>query len=123
MSIRLKILVIDDEENMRHMFSVMLHKYGYSAECAENGVSALQLLSKRTYDFIICDIRMPGMDGLSFLRQAVASGVTSPIIMMSAYGAKEIADRCMQEGAVDFICKPFNHHELINRLLNRYGAE
>ncbi|SKA25363.1 Response regulator receiver domain-containing protein [Trichlorobacter thiogenes] len=123
MSTRLKILIIDDEENMRHMLSVMLHKYGYSAELAEDGGAALKLLSEHSYNFIICDIIMPGMDGLSFLRQAVVSGVTTPIIMMAAYGTKEIADRCMKEGAVDFICKPFKHHDLINKLLKISGAE
>lgn len=116
MGTRPQILIIDDEENMRHMLSVMLRKCGYLTELAEDGEAALKLLSERSYDFIMCDINMPGIDGFSFLRQAVISGVTSPMIMMAAYATEEVVNKCMKEGAADFICKPFKLNELLNKL-------
>lgn len=107
------ILIIDDEENLRHMLSVMLRKQGYHADTAAGGEEALAKLSGHAYDYILCDIRMPEMDGREFLRQAVSSGVTAPIVMMTAYGAVDTAVACMQEGAYDFISKPFKRDEIV----------
>ena len=107
------ILVIDDEENLRHMLTAMLRKHGFSVDGASSGREALQRLAAQVYDFILCDIRMPEMDGHAFLQQAVARGVTAPIIMMTAYGGVDTAVACMQEGAYDFISKPFKQDEII----------
>jgi two-component system response regulator AtoC len=63
--IRSQILIIDDEENLRHMLSAMLARQGYQADTAENGIEGLQRLREKVYDFILCDIRMPEMDGRS----------------------------------------------------------
>jgi len=68
------------------MLSVMLRKQGYHADTAAGVEEALAKLSGHAYDYILCDIRMPEMDGREFLRQAVSSGVTAPIVMMTAYG-------------------------------------
>ena len=107
------ILVIDDEENLRHMLTAMLRKHGFSVDGASSGREALQRLAAQVYDFILCDIRMPEMDGHAFLQQAVARGVTAPIIMMTAYGGVDTAVACMQEGAYDFISKPFKQDEIV----------
>ncbi len=107
------ILIIDDEENLRHMLSVMLGKQGYLTDSAVGGSDALAKLSSNVYDYILCDIRMPDMDGREFLRKAVASGVAAPIIMMTAYGSIDTAVACMQDGAYDFISKPFKQNEIV----------
>ncbi len=107
------ILIIDDEENLRHMLSVMLQKNGYQTDQAANGEDGLALLEQHSYNYILCDIRMPVMDGREFLRHAVQNGINSPIIMMTAYGNVETAVTCMQEGAYDFISKPFKQDEII----------
>ena len=107
------ILIVDDEENLRHMLSVMLDKQGYQVSCAANGEQALARLATDSYDYILCDIRMPEMDGRQFLQQAVGRGITTPIIMMTAYGAVDTAVACMQDGAYDFISKPFKQDEII----------
>jgi len=107
------ILVIDDEENLRHMLTAMLRKQGFAVDVAASGREALQRLAAQVYDFILCDIRMPEMDGHAFLQQAVARGVTAPIIMMTAYGGVDTAVACMQEGAYDFISKPFKQDEIV----------
>ena len=107
------LLIIDDEENLRHMLSVMLRKQGYVTASAADGREALEKLAGQVFDYILCDIRMPGMDGRQFLQQAIARGITTPIIMMTAYGSIDTAVACMQDGAYDFISKPFKQDEII----------
>jgi len=107
------ILVIDDEENLRHMLSVMLSRQGYQADSAANGAEALQSIRSKVYDFILCDLRMPEMDGKQFLTSALEAQVTAPIIMMSAYGSVDAAVECMKMGAYDFISKPFKKDEIV----------
>jgi two-component system response regulator AtoC len=108
-----QILVIDDEENMRHMLSLMLARQGYLVHKAANGIDGLRCLVDNVYDYILCDIRMPEMDGKAFLEQALETRVTAPIIMMSAYGSVETAIECMKLGAYDFISKPFKKDEIV----------
>lgn len=107
------ILVIDDEENLRHMLSVMLARQGYRVDVAADGKSGLSCLLNNVYDFILCDIRMPEMDGKTFLTHALEEHVSAPIIMMSAYGSVETAVECMKLGAYDFISKPFKKDEIV----------
>ncbi len=113
MSAAKHILIIDDEENLRHMLSVMLTRQGYSVDSSPDGLEALDLVRRKVFDFILCDIRMPEMDGKTFLVEALKEGVTSPIIMMSAYGTVDTAVECMKKGAYDFISKPFKRDEIV----------
>lgn len=113
MAVPQHILVIDDEENLRHMLSVMLARQGYQVASAANGVEALEIVRSTVFDYILCDIRMPEMDGKTFLARALAERVTSPIIMMSAYGTVDTAVDCMKRGAYDFISKPFKRDEIV----------
>ena len=108
-----KILVVDDEENLRHMLRVMLSKLGYQADTAADGAEALEMLRTGDHGFIICDIKMPAMDGMAFLKSCVAQGVQGTIIMMSAYGSVDDAIACMKLGAYDYISKPFNSEEIL----------
>ena len=107
------ILVIDDEENLRHMLSLMLARQGYQAQTASDGAEGLRLMREQVYDFILCDIRMPEMDGKTFLAKALEDHINSPIIMMSAYGTVDTAVECMKMGAYDFISKPFKKDEIV----------
>ncbi len=107
------ILIIDDEENLRFMLSVMLRKQGYIADVAGDGEAALLMLTTKTYNYVLCDIQMPKMDGRTFLREAIARGISAPIIMMTAYGTVDTAVACMQDGAYDFISKPFKRDEIV----------
>ncbi len=107
------ILVIDDEENMRHMLSALLTREGYRVDTAENGRAAMSLVTQNAYDFILCDIKMPKMDGMAFLEQAAAALQDTPVIMMSAYGTIDSAVEAMKHGAYDYIPKPFKADEVI----------
>ncbi|BCG47861.1 Type IV fimbriae expression regulatory protein PilR [Citrifermentans bremense] len=107
-----KILVVDDEENLRHMLQVMLKKQGYLVEQAVDGQQALEKAQQGSYDFIICDIRMPVLDGRAFLAACGDAGISTTVIMMSAYGTLDDAIGCMKLGAYDYISKPFNSDEI-----------
>ena len=108
-----RILIIDDEENFRHMLSVILIKEGYEVETASNGEEGLQRMAVFPFDQILCDIRMPRMDGSDFLREIQKTGTEATIIMMSAYGTVDIAIEAMKLGAYDYISKPFKPDEII----------
>jgi len=108
-----KILLIDDEENFRHMLSVILKKRGYDVETANNGIDGLKKVDTGSYDTVLCDIRMPEMDGLEFLKEAQKAGCESTIIMMSAYGTLDTAIEAMKLGAYDYISKPFKPDEIV----------
>ncbi len=108
-----RILIIDDEENFRHMLSVILKKENYDVETASNGEEGLKKITLSPFDQILCDIRMPHMDGMEFLREAQKMGVDATIIMMSAYGTIDTAIEAMKLGAYDYISKPFKPDEII----------
>ena len=107
-----KILVIDDEENMRHMLKTMLARYGYEVALAENGAKGLTEIAQNTFDFILCDVKMPKMDGMAFLKKGRDFLHSSTVIMMSAYGSIDMALSAMKLGAYDFISKPFKTEEI-----------
>ena len=107
------VLIIDDEMNMRHMLQVMLNKEGYSAEAVPNGIEGLSKMDERSFDFILCDLRMPRMDGMTFLEKARAKYPEKTFIMMSAYGTLDTALEAMKTGAYDYISKPFKTDEVL----------
>ncbi|MDR3088318.1 MAG: sigma-54 dependent transcriptional regulator [Desulfobulbaceae bacterium] len=107
------ILLVDDEANMRHMLRALLSRRGYQVEEAASGEAALTLVAERVFDAILCDVKMPGVGGLEFLRRAKEQLAATTVIMMSAYGNIELAVEAMREGAYDFIAKPFQPDEII----------
>lgn len=109
----MNILLIDDEESMRHMLSVLLKKAGYEAKSVESAEAGLKVMEKEDFDFILCDIKMPGVGGMGFLEALKKKGLDQTVIMMSAYGTIENAIECMKLGAYDFISKPFKTDEII----------
>jgi len=107
-----RLLVIDDEENMRHMLSKVLGKTGYIVEAASNGHEGLKMIQNTDFDFILCDIKMPHMSGMDFLKAAHDKIRTTTVIMMSAYGTIDTAIEAMKLGAYDYISKPFKTDEV-----------
>lgn len=108
-----RLLIIDDEENMRHMLSAVTSQAGYKVSLAENGAQALAILQKSHFPFILCDLKMPKMDGLKFLK-AIEDHTPRPfIIMMSAYATIDDAVDAMKAGAYDFVTKPFKTAEIL----------
>ena len=113
-----ELLVIDDEQNMRHMLNSLLTKTGFHVTTAANGEEALEMVSGTHFDYILCDIKMPKMNGLQFLDQAARWIGDSTVIMMSAYGSVDTALEAMKKGAYDYISKPFKSDE-VNLVLKK----
>ena len=107
-----RLLIIDDEENMRHMLSALLKKSGYIVDTASDGYEGLQMVSQTEYNFVLCDIKMPNMDGMEFLKSAGDTIKATTVIMMSAYGTIDTAVKAMKLGAYDYISKPFKTDEV-----------
>lgn len=108
-----RVLIIDDEENMRHMMTALLTESGFIVEAVSDGMEALQKIEAASYNFIFCDIRMPNMDGMAFLKHAADKLENTNVIMMSAYGSIESAVEAMKLGAYDYISKPFKTDEIL----------
>jgi two-component system response regulator AtoC len=108
-----QLLIIDDEENMCHMLATVLGKAGYDVVSAPDGRRALEIVNSRSFDVILCDIRMPEMNGMDFLKAAAASLNGATVIMMSAYGSVDTAIEAMKLGAYDYISKPFKTDEVL----------
>src|SRR4030042_7007280 len=108
-----RVLVIDDEENLRHYLQLVVGEAGYQVETASDGAEALERMQQHTWDIVLCDIRMPRMDGMAFLKEVKARGLEGTIIMMSAYGTVDTAVEAMKIGAYDYVSKPFNADEII----------
>ena len=107
-----RLLVIDDEANMRHMLSTVLKKADYIVDSASDGAEGLQMIEQGRYDFILCDIKMPTMGGMEFLEAARDKLNGTTVIMMSAYGSIDTAIGAMKLGAYDYISKPFKTDEV-----------
>ena len=106
------ILIVDDELSMREFLELMLKKEGYQVTCAENGRTANKQIEKNFYDLILCDIRLGDISGLDVLRKAKAANPVTIVIMISAYATAENAVEAMNDGAYDYLPKPFDNKEL-----------
>lgn len=111
-----RVLIVDDEGGMRHMLSVLLEREGYQIDTAQNGREGLEKIKNSDYDLVLCDIRMPEMDGLSFLESTKNIRKELPVIMMSAFGNVDTAIEAMKKGAYDYVSKPFKADEILLRL-------
>ena len=108
-----RILIIDDEKSIRHTLKEILEFEGYTVDQAEDGPTGLDLLIQQKYDVVLCDIKMPRMDGLEVLSRAQGIAPDAAFIMVSAHGNIETAVEATKKGAYDFVTKPPD----LNRLL------
>ncbi len=112
----MKVLIVDDEDNLRTVLSKYLATEGMDCDGAENGLSAQRMLSETAYDICVVDLRMPGMDGLALIKWMRLNGYVLPAIMISAHGEISDAVEALKEGAQDYLVKPFDPEELIIRI-------
>ena len=101
------ILVVDDQRNIRLMLETGLAVNGFRVNCARNGAEALAAVRSQPFDGVISDIYMPDVDGLQLVKELRLGWPSLPIILMTAQGSLELAVRAVEEGATDFIAKPF----------------
>jgi two-component system response regulator AtoC len=108
-----RILVVDDEENIRLVLRTLLKKHGFEVEVADSGEAALALLEAFDPDVILTDVRMPRMGGLDLLATLKAKQHPATVIVMSAYGNVDLAIEAMKAGAYDYVSKPFKPDEIV----------
>jgi len=108
-----KVLVVDDEPGLRQSLGLLLTDAGYAVTAEQNGRRALDRAIAEAFDLVLCDVRMPEMDGLTFLRQYRQRGGSALVIVMSAYGGEDAAIAAMKEGAYDYLPKPFRPDEVV----------
>lgn len=109
-----RILVVDDESNMRLGLAEVLERDGYSVTAVDNAARALTALAEETYALVISDMRMPGMTGAELLETVQARFPGLPMVLMTAYGTVEDAVRAMKGGAREFLTKPFSPQDLLH---------
>ncbi|HUM65961.1 MAG TPA: response regulator, partial [Chitinophagaceae bacterium] len=100
------ILIIDDEKAIRKTLSEILSFEGYKIDEAADGEEGLKRFKDKPYDVVLCDIKMPKLDGIEFLQKAGETSPDVPIIMISGHGNIETAVEAVKKGAYDFISKP-----------------
>ncbi len=114
----MKILIIEDEKISRITLNDMLQKEGYQVQTAQTGPEGLKRFEQGTFDLVIADLRLPGMDGLELLRRIKEKKADTTIILMTAYGTVESAVKALKLGAYDYLTKPFSPDHLLNILRN-----
>ncbi|MBI3014137.1 MAG: sigma-54-dependent Fis family transcriptional regulator [Candidatus Tectomicrobia bacterium] len=110
--VREKILIIDDEEGIRQLFVRLLHGAKYEVHPFERGAPALESMQRETYDLVITDLRMPGMDGMEVLERVRQERPELPVIVLTGHGTVESAVEAMKRGAYDYITKPVQPEEI-----------
>ncbi|ROZ89268.1 response regulator transcription factor [Gordonia sp. OPL2] len=121
-----KVLVVDDEENIRELLSVSLKFQGYEVATAENGPSAIDRCRTFKPDVLVLDVMMPGMDGFGLLRRLRADGIAAPALFLSARDSVEDKINGLTIGGDDYVTKPFSLEEVVARLqvlLRRSGFD
>lgn len=107
-----QILIVDDDEVTRNLLKEVLQKEGYSIQLAESGERAVQLIQQYSFPIVISDIRMAELDGMAVLRAVKQSSSQSSVILMTGFGSMEGAIQAIQEGAFDYVSKPFQMSDL-----------
>src|SRR5216683_5472982 len=110
------ILVVDDDRFANALVHFVLSKEGYEVETTDNPRGALQMIQRREPDLLLLDVTMPYLDGFQFSEKLRSEGYETPLIFMTAQDALESRLHGFHIGADDYICKPYNHQELVARV-------
>ncbi len=113
-----RILLVDDDRSMREILELILKKEGYQVVCADNGKTALSKIEKEKYDLLLCDIRLGDMTGLEVLKASKKKNPHATVVMISAFASTETAVEAMNQGAFDYVPKPFDNDELLQAIAN-----
>ncbi|WP_394834019.1 sigma-54 dependent transcriptional regulator [Pendulispora rubella] len=109
---RKQVLIVDDEPNLRKILSAQLSRDGYDVLTAEDGEEGLQLLREHHIDLVVTDLKMPKVDGMTLLREAIREDPDLPIVMITAHGTVDTAVEALKLGAFDYLTKPFDKDEV-----------
>ena len=119
-----KVLIADDEHNIRHILDFSLHAEGFDVIAVDNGEDAFSLAVSELPDLVILDVMMPGQGGIETCRQIKDDQRTAaiPVILLTARGSREDRDKGSQAGADEYITKPFSPAKVINVVQNFLGV-
>ena len=106
------ILVVDDDPQMRSALKEAIRRIGHGADVCENGLEAIGRIARTSYALVVTDMKMPGMDGLTLLREIRRRSASQPVLVITGYGTVENAVETMREGATDYLLKPFSFDAL-----------
>ena len=107
------ILVVDDEEKIRHLLSIILERSGYRVAQASDGMEAFEMVKSSPFDMVITDIKMPRMDGTELLYKINDEDLSCPVVFITAFATVESAVDTMRHGAADYIVKPFDEDNIL----------
>ena len=107
-----KILVVDDEQSLREVLSIMLNRTGYAVTSVAGGEEAVELLSREIFDLVITDLRMPDVDGMEVLKAAKSASPETVVLVITAFATADSAVEAMKQGAFDYLTKPFQVDEV-----------
>ncbi len=107
-----QVLIVDDEPNLRKILSAQLSRDGYDVLTAEDGEQGLQILREHHIDLVVTDLKMPKVDGMTLLREALREDPELPIVMITAHGTVDTAVEALKIGAFDYLTKPFDKDEV-----------
>jgi DNA-binding NtrC family response regulator len=116
------VLVVDDEESMRHYLKKTLAREGYEVLVARDGPEALEIAQRRPPDLAMVDVRMPGMDGVALMRSLRASMPRLPVVLMTGFATVQHALAAMKQGATDYVTKPFRVDAVCATVAKALGA-
>ncbi len=117
-----RILIVDDDQGLRDFLEIFFAKEGFSVFCAGDGEEALRLLKDQPVDLVLADIKMPRLDGISFLKALRQQGLELPVIMITAFASLDSAVEAKRQGAFDYVSKPFkldDLRKLVQKALSR----
>ena len=117
-----RVLVVEDNEVNQRVCTRMLEKLGHMARVVSDGPAALALFESETFDLVLMDVQMPGMDGLEVTRRLRAVGNQVPIVVLTAHATDGYREHCLEQGANDYLGKPLRLPQL-KRLLNSRSWE
>jgi DNA-binding NtrC family response regulator len=118
MAKKISILIVDDEDSVRDSLYNWFIEDGYRVECAENATKALSILESDSFDIVLADIKMPGMDGLEMLKRIKSLRKDSIVIIMTAFATVDTAVQALKDGAFDYVTKPFDPDDLSHLIRN-----
>jgi DNA-binding response OmpR family regulator len=120
--VRLKVMLVDDEEDFTSALSERLELRGYSIMAVNNGAEALELFESDMPDIVVLDIKMPGISGIEVLKRIKSINSTIPVLLLTGYGSTEEGIKGMQLGASDYMMKPLNIDDLIKKIHASLGS-
>jgi len=120
---QLRILLVDDEEDFASTLAERLVLRGFQAEVATSGMDALRHVRKDDFSVLILDVKMPGIDGLGLMAEIKRKRPDLPVILLTGHGSVASAEAGMKEGAFDYLMKPIDIEELIEKIREAVGRE